>query len=103
LQKKLLVIGWQIAVIRSNFISRSEVDFMSTVHQGENAGLKGPYRTLLILFWGMLMALAALAGQMGGQEDFLPGQSVSGGNRPRLEKVQALHEKSSRPKPFSGY
>ncbi|MEZ4598217.1 MAG: hypothetical protein R2940_00315 [Syntrophotaleaceae bacterium] len=77
---------------------------MSTVPYEEKEGLKSPYRTLLILFWGMLMALAALAGQMSGSDDFLPGQSsVAAGNRPRLEKAQTLQEKPARTMPFSGY
>jgi hypothetical protein len=65
-----------------------EVCCMSMV-QGENTGLRDPYRTLLILFWGALMALAALAGQIGGQDDFkVSGVSAPTESHARMESEQ---------------
>jgi hypothetical protein len=41
----------------------------ASVKHEENVGIRDPYRTLLILLGGLLMALVALAGQMGGKDD----------------------------------
>jgi hypothetical protein len=41
----------------------------ASIKHEENLGIRDPYRTLLILLGGVLMALVALAGQMGGKDD----------------------------------
>jgi hypothetical protein len=43
---------------------------MSTIAEQEEAGLKEPLRTLLILLGGFLMALAAFAGQIDSPDDY---------------------------------
>jgi len=41
----------------------------ASIKHEENFGIRDPYRTLLILLGGLLMALVAFAGQMGGTDD----------------------------------
>jgi hypothetical protein len=43
---------------------------MSTIAEQEKTGLKEPIRALLILLGGLLMALAAFAGQVDYQDDY---------------------------------
>jgi len=53
---------------------------MTTMTNQQSAGIRDPYRSLLILLGGILLALMVLAGQTGYRDDSpSPGQEVPSG------------------------
>lgn len=71
-----------------NFFIKEEFYIVIMVIQKNTSGSGLFYRSLLILFGGLLMALAALAGQMGYKDDYQIKSNISVESRSPTRMMQ---------------